>query len=32
MSESRMLIAKGDYGNTRMCEDADGTEKMAPET
>lgn len=32
MSERRMLIAKGDYENTRMCEDADGTEGTAPET
>lgn len=32
MSERRMLVAKGDYENTRMCEDADGTEGMAPKT
>lgn len=30
--ERKMLIAKGDYENTRMCEDANGTEWMAPET
>jgi len=31
MSERRMLIAK-DYQNMRMCEDADGTGRTAPET
>lgn len=32
MSERRMLKAEGDYENTRMCEDNDGTEQMAPKT